>query len=78
MVGIFDVKSLGWLRKQRPLLAAALITAGLWITLALMWPDYRLDLDETTALLLLVTLLSYAGAWTVRSVRRRLGGRAKQ
>ena len=74
MTGFFDIlKLLGQLRKQRPLQVALIITVGLWIALAVMWPDKQPDTRETAALFVLATLGSYGGDWIFRLVRRHFG-----
>lgn len=61
------------LRKQKPLLAAVIMTMILWIVLAAMWPAYRPGVRDTLALLVVMLILTYFIAWVIGLFRRRGG-----
>ena len=71
-MSINDIRGLWNLRKERPLAAAFIVTAALWLIFFTLFPLYPLDAASTVALFALVTVLSYGVSWIGRFLLRRL------
>ena len=82
-MSVNDILGLWRLRKERPLAAAFIVTAALWLIFFLLFPRNPLDVASTAALFVVVTVLSYGVTWVGRfllkrlaavGVRKRVGG----